>query len=118
VRPDWPWIDSPALGDRKLEAALSTVTAAGNHNCAIVALGERPGYTLGLEKELKELSKVPEADLQATALGQWIAGTVNATPKDINTPLIELIKLNCEQRAAVRLTLSAPLTVITLAHRT
>jgi very-short-patch-repair endonuclease len=113
IRPDWPWIDSPVLGNRKQEPALSSVTAAGIYNYAVVALGERPNYTQGLETELKELSGVPEEILRSTALGQWIAGTVNAIPKDTDTSLIELIKLNTEQRAAVRSALNAPLTVIT-----
>jgi len=113
VRPDWPWIDSPVLGDRKLEPALSSVTDAGIYNYAVVALGERPNFTLGLETELKELSTVSDSVLAGAALGQWITGAVNAMPKDGNTPLIELINLNTEQRAAVRSALTAPLTVIT-----
>jgi very-short-patch-repair endonuclease len=113
VRPDWPWIDSPVLGDRKLDPALSSVTDAGIYNYAVVAFGERPNFTQGLETELKELSTVSDSVLAGTALGQWITGAVDATPKDGNTPLIELIKLNTEQRTAVRSALTAPLTIIT-----
>ncbi len=113
VRPDWPWIDSPVLGDRKLKPDISSINAAGIYNYAVVVLGERPNFTKGLEAELKALSVVSEQKIQGTALGQWVGASASSTPIHEDEALIEVVALNSEQRAAVRSALTAHLTVIT-----
>jgi very-short-patch-repair endonuclease len=113
IRAEWPWIDEPVLGDRKVDPPLSSLNAAGIYNYAVVAIGEKPAYTIGLERELKDLAKVPDEVLQDTGLGGWLKGTVAAGPTDDGKPLLEVITLNTEQREAVRSAMTAPLTVIT-----
>jgi very-short-patch-repair endonuclease len=113
IRAEWPWIDATILGDRKVDPPLSSLKAAGIYNYAVVAIGEKPTYTIGLERELKDLAKVPDEVLQGTVLGGWLKGAVAARPTDDAKPLLEVITLNTEQREAVRSAMTAPLTVIT-----
>ena len=113
IRAEWPWIDAPILGARKMDPPLSSLSSAGIYNYAVVAMGERPTYTIGLERELKDLARVPEEVLRDTALGSWLKGTVAAGAIDDGKPLLEVITLNTEQREAVRSALTTPLTVIT-----
>jgi very-short-patch-repair endonuclease len=113
LRPEWPWIDAPVLADRKTEPALSSLNPAGIYNYAVIAIGEKPTYTAGLERELKDLSKVTDSVLEGTALHEWLRGAVAAAPDGADQALLELVTLNTEQREGVRSALNAPLTVVT-----
>jgi very-short-patch-repair endonuclease len=113
IRPDWPWIDSPILSERKVTPDLSTLEAAGLYNYAVLTVGERQNFTAGLEAELKNLVSVSAEAIKDTALGQWVSGTVPPHSLSGDSTLIDVVFLNTEQRAAVQSALSAPLTVIT-----
>jgi len=114
VRADWDWreeLDPASCGDGP---ALDAIVDFGIYNRAILVPGERSPFTQGLETELKTLAGTPEAQLAETALGAWLAGgaTEQVPPLD-DQPLIEVLPMNTEQRAAVRAALSSPHTVVT-----
>lgn len=113
VRPDWSWretLDPEHCSDGPL---LSELTEPGIYNRAIVIAGERSPYTQGLEAELKELGKVPDAKLASSALGMWLSGNFARHDAADSDPLIEVLPMNSEQREAVHRALVAPLTVVT-----
>lgn len=114
IRPDWDWQDELDPGACRTQP-LAEATAAGIYNCAVIVPGERSPYTQGLETELKFLSGVPEATLNGAVLGRWLTAEIptvapSATASD---PLIEVLPMNTEQRAAVRAALTASHTVVT-----
>lgn len=114
IRPDWDWkeaLDPTACGG---SSPLSELTEQGIYNRAIVLPGERSPYTQGLETELKALGNVSDAQLNRTALGRWLSGAVEPDSPSVDSePLIEVLPMNTEQRAAVRAALSSPHTVVT-----
>lgn len=114
IRPDWDWKDTLDPTSCQGDTALSMLSEEGIYNRAIVLPGERSPYTQGLETELKALAGVTEAQLAGTALGRWLAGDIGSegqTPD--NEPLVEVLPMNSEQRAAVRAAMSATHTVVT-----
>jgi very-short-patch-repair endonuclease len=114
IRPDWDWKDKLDPMDCRGGKTLAEMTEEGIYNRAIVLPGERSPYTQGLETELKALGDVAEAQLRGTALGRWLDGNVANTADALDTePLIEVLPMNGEQRAAVRAAMSAPHTVVT-----
>ncbi len=111
----WDWKENIDLenlgGDSELKAA-----APGIYNRAIIILGERSSYTVGLETELSELQKKDESDLRHSVLGNWLKTTsVPPTPASTDTEasLLEVLPLNTEQRQAIRSAMKQKLTVIT-----
>ncbi len=112
IRPDWDWqetLDPAACADTP---SLADIVAAGIYNRAVVIPGERSPYTQGLETELKGLGDVPIEKLKATALGRWLAADVSSSTADPD-PLIEVVPMNTEQRAAVHAALTSQHTVVT-----
>jgi hypothetical protein len=85
------------------------------YNRCIVFGHERSPFTKGLELELARLAEIPESRYRSTALGFWLhrqpASAATAAPP--LPSLLEPLPLNTEQREAVTLALTAPLTVIT-----
>jgi very-short-patch-repair endonuclease/ATP-dependent exoDNAse (exonuclease V) alpha subunit len=114
IRPDWDWKETLEPTGCNGEVALAQLSEEGIYNRAIVLPGERSPYTQGLESELKALGAVSESQLRGTALGRWLAGDVAgvASAPD-NEPLIEVLPMNSEQRAAVRAAMHATHTVVT-----
>lgn len=114
VRQDWDWKDALDPADCRGDVPLQGLAEEGIYNRAIVLPGERSPFTQGLETELKALSAVSDAQLRETALGRWLAGVVEQ-PVSAKTeePLIEVLPMNSEQRAAVQAAMSAPHTVVT-----
>lgn len=113
VRPDWDWRE-PLDPEKCSEGPpLSALSEAGIYNRAIVAPAERSPYTAGLESELKALSEKSETAVAETALGQWLSGSFTITRPEDSDPLIEVLPMNSEQRAAVRSALTAAHTVVT-----
>lgn len=114
IRPDWDWkeaLDPTACG---AGTPLSELTEQGIYNRAIILPGERSPYTQGLETELKALGSVSDAHLNRSALGRWMSGAVEPDSPSVDSePLIEVLPMNTEQRAAVRAALSSPHTVVT-----
>jgi very-short-patch-repair endonuclease len=113
IRPDWDWRE-PLDPEKCSEGPpLSALSEAGIYNRAIVAPAERSPYTVGLESELKALSEMDESAIADRALGQWLSGNFTTTRSEDTEPLIEVLPMNSEQRAAVRSALTAAHTVVT-----
>ena len=114
IRPDWDWKETLDPTDCFGGTSLSELTEAGIYNRAIVVPGERSPFTQGLESELKALAEMPDAQLRGTALGRWLDGGIEPMAADHGQePLIEVLPMNTEQRAAVRAALSSQHTVVT-----
>lgn len=113
IRPDWDWrepIEPPACSQ---EGKLSEITQSGIYNRAVLVPSERSPYTQGLESELKRLGDREGAGLEGTALGQWLSADLEPNATIDNEPLIEVLPMNSEQRAAVQSALSSSHTVVT-----
>jgi very-short-patch-repair endonuclease len=83
-------------------------------NRAILYTAEPSRYTAGLERELRELVKVSDHQLDGTALAPLFAeGWVAPPPPQEPRGVIEVRGLNGEQRRACEAALNAPLTVVT-----
>ena len=114
IRPDWDWKEILDPTDCRGDTPLSQLREAGIYNRAIVVPGERSRFTQGLETELKALGDVSALQLGQTALGRWLGGSVESVADGADRePLIEVMPMNTEQRAAVRAALSSPHTVVT-----
>lgn len=111
IRGDWKWNDRIDVTNLKKEAIASLVQP-GLYNAGAVFVGEKSKYTVGLEKDLKDLSKIPETTYKDSALGGWINDSVGPTTISEKV-LIEPIPLNEEQREAILKGLSSELTVVT-----
>jgi len=114
IRPDWDWKEELDPSRCRGDVSLAQLSEEGIYNRAAVLPGERSLYTQGLETELKSLGGVTDAQLRGSALGGWLCG-VNAPDGDAGDglPLLEVVPMNTEQRAAVRSALFAPHTVVT-----
>lgn len=114
IRPDWDWREDIDPENCSGEQPLSAIDQAGIYNRAVILPGERSPYTQGLETELKQLSEKVEDTLSETALGRWLSGHVQDDALTVDEqPLIEVLPMNSEQRAAVQSALTALHTVVT-----
>lgn len=112
-RQEWPWIEDADPHNLTQEPPLSEASRPGLYNRAVLVMAERSKYTLGLETELNKLMKLEPDDYRDTALGQWLHETKFSSPPSPNEPLLEVLPLNTEQRAAVQQGLVNELTVVT-----
>ena len=114
IRPDWDWredLDPTACND---SPPLPEQSTPGIYNRAVIIPGERTPYTRGLETELKALAGMPPERLKGTSLGRWLAADPAADASSVEAaPLIEVLPMNTEQRAAVQAALTSSHTVIT-----
>lgn len=113
IRPDWDWREPIDPAHCPSEPKLSELNQSGIYNRAIIIPAERSPYTAGLESELKALGEVSETKVEDTALGRWLSGEESGVAEAGQQPLIEVLPMNTEQRAAVRAALSAQHTVVT-----
>lgn len=113
IRADWDWREEIHPEACPESPALAEITEPGIYNRAVILLGKRSPYTLGLESELKMLGDKVERTLEGTALGRWLTGAVGGGGAFDGQPLIEVLPMNQEQRLAVMTSLSANHTVIT-----
>ena len=113
IRPDWDWREPLDPSQCSRGAPLSAISTAGIYNRAVIIPGKRSPFTQGLETELKQLAERPEAELVGTALGQWLSGRFTMQSVPDTTPLLEVVPMNSEQRAAVQAALTAAHTVVT-----
>jgi very-short-patch-repair endonuclease len=113
IRPDWDWREVIDPDHLSTTPPLSSLGRNGIYNRAIVIPAERSPYTMGLEAELKTLGDTPEEPVRHTALGRWLSGDVADAGSPGEQPLIEVLPMNTEQRAALAAALSAQLTVVT-----
>lgn len=113
IRPDWDWQEALTPDACAGDLPLADIDKAGIYNRAVILPGKRSPYTQGLESELKQLQEVPESRLDETALGKWLSGATGGPVQGDTQPLIEVVPMNSEQRAAVESALAAPHTVVT-----
>lgn len=112
-RPEWDWMETPDIHQLSSRPPVSDISQSGIYNRAVLCLAERSPYTRGLETELVKLEGLSESEYSSSALGYWLLGTTfNRTESD-PLPLLETLPLNTEQRKAIEMSLSQPLTVIT-----
>ena len=110
----WNWVEAPDAENLNEGPSLRNADP-GIYNRAVIIMGERSGYTAGLETELATLQNKTESDFRNTALGDWVLKS-SAAPEPsaaMNTPLLEVLPLNTEQRQAVRSSMHQKLTVVT-----
>jgi len=111
LRPEWPWADPSAEDTPPVPLAQDKPDLIYERGIVLRIL--RP-YTQGLELELQKLANTPAHVLHGTALGALLFGAEAAAPRSMDTtPLLEVLPMNPEQRAAVRMALDEPLSVIT-----
>ncbi|MDY0054984.1 MAG: AAA domain-containing protein [Methyloversatilis sp.] len=118
IRPDWDWREAIDPERCTQDAPLAEIDRAGIYNRAVILPGERSPYTQGLETELKQLSEKGDEALAGTALGRWLSGDTGGgegrgADAGEAQPLIEVLPMNSEQRAAVQSALTAVHTVVT-----
>ncbi|MBL7906164.1 MAG: AAA family ATPase [Bacteroidales bacterium] len=111
IRPKWKWIDN-LEPDKLSEVDLSQSVNKGIYNVCAVFLTERSKYTVGLEKELNDLTKIDESNYTNSILGKLINQKIaeTSTPEKV---LIEPLPMNEEQREAILKGLHNELTVVT-----
>ena len=113
IRPDWDWREPIKPEACSQGTPLSQINQTGIYNRAVILPGKRSPFTKGLEAELKQLSDVGEAVVSHTSLGRWLSRNLDATGKADDQPLIEVLPMNSEQRAAVQSALVSTHTVVT-----
>jgi very-short-patch-repair endonuclease len=115
IRPDWDWQEHIEPSACTTMPSLADLSPSGIYNRAVIIPAERSPYTQGLETELKSLSDLSEEKLKGTVLGRWMAAEIPtvAAGASGSDPLVEVLPMNTEQRAAVRAALTATHTVVT-----
>ena len=113
VRPDWDWRETITPEACSQGPLLSAVNQTGIYNRAIIVPGKRSPFTKGLEAELKKLAETSEAAVSNTSLGRWLSGKLDTPSQVDDQPLIEVLPMNSEQRAAVQSALASTHTVVT-----
>jgi very-short-patch-repair endonuclease len=113
IRPDWDWREPINPEACSQGPPLSTMGQAGIYNRAVILPGRRSPFTRGLEAELEKLSDTDETVVDDTNLGRWLSRQLDVSTQTDNQPLIEVLPMNSEQRAAVRSALVATHTVVT-----
>ena len=113
IRPEWPWNEDINPDDLSINLAIPELTEEGIYNKAVLVIGERSPFTQGLEVELKQLSRLSESDLKGTVLGRWLSEGEIPVTSNLEQSLVEVLPLNSEQRQAIKLALTEPLTIIT-----
>ena len=113
LRPSWPWREDMRPEATSKGLPIRELQEEGIYNRCTIMLVKRPPYTVGLETELLQLSKASKSLWQGTALDDWVNAKATPVQTKRSQPLIEIVPLNTEQRAAVEQGLSRPLTVVT-----
>jgi very-short-patch-repair endonuclease len=117
-RPHWDWREPLDPENCSGAQSLAELGTPGIYNRAVVIAGARTPYTLGLESELRDLAAAPPDVVAGTALGTWLRGVedfavASAPASAASEPLVEVLPMNVEQRAAVEAALTARHTVVT-----
>jgi superfamily I DNA and/or RNA helicase len=111
IRSNWKWIDN--LNPETLSNInLSEATKSGIYNVCGIFLTERSKYTVGLEKELNEFTKIEERNYENSILGKLINCRIGESITQERV-LIEPLPMNEEQREAILKGLQNELTVVT-----
>ena len=111
LKPEWQWNENLNIHNIA-KTPISQLSKTGIYNSAAIFPAEKSKYTIGLEKDLKDLASAPEEDYNKSVLGSLLSNSIK--PSVLNEQvLLEPIELNEEQREATRKGLSSELTVIT-----
>jgi very-short-patch-repair endonuclease len=113
IRPDWDWQEQMTPEECSSGLPLSEINQTGIFNRAIIVPGKRSPFTRGLESELKKLADVRANELSGTVLSQWLENQTRPNNQTDTQPILEVVPMNSEQRAAVRAALNSPHTVVT-----
>lgn len=115
LRPDWNWqeeVKPTEFSSGLFAKAKEEDTPAGIYNRAAYFVVERSKFTQGLEQELGQIKNLPQTQTAKSILHRMAFDDLPvAAASDIQ--LIEPLPLNNEQRDAVRMALTAPLTAVT-----
>lgn len=113
IRPEWPWAER--LDPSKLsEGQLEELEAAKIHNCALLCSSTESSYTKGLENELSNIDKAIEApSFKESALYALLDPESVPAREQVVPEVLEVLRLNKEQRLAVAKSLNGKVTVIT-----
>jgi very-short-patch-repair endonuclease len=106
LRPEWGWQDEGRAG------GLASLPP-GVHPRAVLMMLDAPRYTHGLEIELRKLARLTEAQYRDTALGHLLLGAPGTEHTVEDSRILEVLPMNSEQRQAVLLGLTRPLSVVT-----
>ena len=111
LRTSWGWTEE--LNPYQLsDIDLSSTHIPGIYNVCAIFLTERSKYTVGLEKDLNDLSRLREDEYRDSILGKVLNGNLKSELIP-NSVLIETLAMNEEQRQAVLNSLENDLTVVT-----
>lgn len=113
IRQGWKWKGEMNPGALDALMEIYEINDIGIYNKAVIVMSDRSPFTVGLESELKALSKFQEEDYKMTALGAWLTGTITSGLDFSNEDLLEVFPMNLEQRVAISSALNNPLTAIT-----
>lgn len=110
----WAWKEEMNPESLANETPIQDINTEGIYNRAIIIATEKSPYTLGLESELSELSKLDESEYKGTALYDWInsSGTAGKIKDGISDDILEVLPLNSEQEQAVRTSLASNVTIL------
>lgn len=112
LRPEWGWMKEAA--DSQAELPLTDARLApGLHPRAVLLMLDAPRYTHGLETELRKLARLTEEQYRHTALGHLLLGAPGHEHAVDESRILEVLPMNSEQRQAVLLGLTRPLSVVT-----
>lgn len=110
---DWDWKEPFDFNNIELFPPIRQLEIPGIYNRAVVVATERSPYTIGLETELYKLSSLKNDEIRGTVLEKFLNNSFTTQNQTNQTPLIEILPLNQEQREAVQSALCNPITVIT-----
>jgi very-short-patch-repair endonuclease len=110
----WDWKEDIDPNTLSSGSSIAKLREQGIYNRAVLFAAEKSPYTQGLETELNALRNVDKDVYESTALRNWLVDDFDEPDEDVSdTPLIEILPLNSEQRAAVQSAMSKEVTVIT-----
>ncbi|MGV8137068.1 MAG: AAA domain-containing protein [Mangrovibacterium sp.] len=110
-RVSWRWAEE--INPYQLsDIDLSSTKTPGIYNVCSIFLTERSKYTIGLEKDLNDLSRLNEEGYRGSILGKILHGNLKSHSVP-NSVLLEPLSMNEEQRQAVLNGLVNDMTVVT-----
>lgn len=116
IRPNWDWHEEIDFGNYSKGIALEQINEDGIYNKAAIFKYDKENYTVGLESELSELSKISTDRLKGTALYNILYDEYEISSFDDTEEeqqILEVLPLNIEQKDAIHSALTKDITIIT-----